>query len=675
MNAFRMVALRFRPAEAVRADVTRYRRDIDGLRALAVGVVLLYHAPLRAFSGGYVGVDVFFVVSGFLITQWIMDRDANEAFRFAIFYQVRAWRILPALIAMTIATVLAATFILGPQVFSSLSASAIATLLFVPNVYFALHQTYFETSAAEPALLHTWTLGLEEQFYLLFPLLLIALLRHGRRATGASLAVMGLFSLGLCVWLVGRHPTATFYLLPTRAWEFLLGAAAFLWQSRTVFRRWLGEVLAALGIAAIVAAATTFTPAIRYPGLVTLAPCLGACAVLVVNARGTTLVKKALSIPVMVFVGRLSYSLYLWHWPIFVFGRQVWRGGSPALRIMECFVLTMITATLSWRYIEEPFRLRPSSGNLKRGVAPLLVATLAGLGCAGLVVVGAGFPARLPADAVRYERDALQEKSRGSCHHGEPELVAINGICKLHAAGARDDVVLVWGDSHANVVAPIAAQLGEAHDMTVLQATYSSCPPLSGLRVANMPMSNHCVEFNDMVMIAARTLNVRRALLAAYWSTYLQPAGKVRHIAAIDPYGSSDDLGVGTPAQNDAKLRAALVRTVQALKDLGIQVWILRQVPVQQRYVPEILAQAEWWTGNTAAIGIPLTEYRASQAAVAAVLESVPGVERLLDPASRLCPQGWCAAAEEGRSLYLDASHLSAAGAERLEPVLSPVFE
>jgi hypothetical protein len=211
--------------------------------------------------------------------------------------------------------------------------------------------------------------------------------------------------------------------------------------------------------------------------------------------------------------------------------------------------------------------------------------------------------------------------------------------------------------------------------MTVLQATYSSCPPLAGLRVANMPMSHHCVEFNDMVMIAARTLNVRRVLLAAYWSTYLQTAGKARHIAALDPYGSADDLGAGMPAQNDARLRAALVRTVIALKNLGIRVWILQQVPVQERFVPEVLAQAEWWTGNTAAIGIPLTEYRASQAAAVAVLEPVPGVERFLDPASTLCSRGWCAAAAEGRSLYLDASHLSAVGAERLKPVLSPVFE
>jgi peptidoglycan/LPS O-acetylase OafA/YrhL len=651
------------------------------LRALAVGIVLLYHAPLSTFSGGYVGVDVFFVLSGFLITQWIMDQDADHAFRFAIFYQVRAWRILPALIAMTTATVLAATMILGPQVFGSLAASAIATLLFVPNVYFALHQTYFESSAAEPALLHTWTLGLEEQFYLLFPLLLIALLRHGRRGLQASLIAICLVSLALCVWLIGRHPTATFYLLPTRAWEFLLGAAAFLWQAgtvfpRTVFHRWPGELAAALGITAIVVTATTLTPGTRYPGLITMLPCVGTCAVLMANARGNTLAKRVLSIPIFVFIGRLSYSLYLWHWPIFVFGRQVWRGDSSVVRIIECFALTMIAALLSWRYIEEPFRLRPSSGNLGRGVTPLLVATLAGLGCACLVILGAGFPGRLPPNAVGYERDALRKDSQlGNCHHGEPELVAITGICKLHAAAAQGDAVLVWGDSHANVVAPVAAQLGEARDMTVLQATYSSCPPLVGLRIAHMPVSHHCIEFNDMVMLAARTLKVRRVLLAAYWSTYLQTAAKARYVAAFDPFGSSDDLGVGTPAQNDARFRAALDRTVLALEKLGIRVWILWQVPVQERFVPEILAQAEWWAGSTAIIGIPLSEHRASQATAVAALASAPGVETFLDPASALCPRGWCAAAAERESLYLDASHLSAVGAERLKPVLSPVFE
>jgi peptidoglycan/LPS O-acetylase OafA/YrhL len=661
--------------EVSSALLTRYRRDIDGLRALAVCVVLLFHAPIAVFSGGYVGVDVFFVLSGFLITQLILEQDARGTFRFATFYQVRAWRILPALVVMTTATVFAAAFILGPQLFSSLAASAIATLLFAPNVYFALHQTYFESSAAEPALLHTWTLGLEEQFYALFPLLLIALLRNGRGRTSAFLLGGCLFSLALCVWLVGNHPTATFYLLPTRAWEFLLGALTFLWPAQIIFYRCWGELLAALGVVAIVVAATTLTPGIRYPGLIAITPCLGACAILAANARGSTLVKRVLSLPVFVSIGRISYSLYLWHWPIFVFGRQVWRSDSSAVRVVACFGITIIVATLSWRYVEEPLRLRPSSGGRRRGIMPLFGATIAGLCCACLVIVCAGFPTRLPSQAVRYEGTALQEDNRLTCHHGVPELVSSTGICKLHGAGAQNEVVLVWGDSHANVVAPIVAELGVARGMTVMQATYSSCPPLIGLKVAAMPRAHHCVQFNEMVIGAARTLKVRRAVLAAYWSTYLQAAGKARYVSAFDPYGTSDDLGAGSLPQNVARLRAALNGTVKALRDLGIRVWVLQQVPEQERFVPEILAQAEWWTGSAAAIGIPLAEYRANQTAAASALMSVEGVEGLLDPASMLCREGWCLAAAGGESLYRDANHLSAIGAARLKPILSEVFD
>ncbi|MFI4869343.1 MAG: acyltransferase family protein [Steroidobacterales bacterium] len=646
------------------------------MRALAVSAVVLYHAQPSALSGGYVGVDVFLVLSGFLITGLIMDQDAARTFRIATFYQTRAWRILPALIAVTTATMLAAGFILGPRLFSALARSAIAALLFVPNVYFSLHQSYFESNAAEPALLHTWSLGLEEQFYVLFPLFLVALLHHYRDQMATILVAACVLSFALCIWLVGYHPIATFYLLPTRAWEFLLGALACCWQERVVLGRWAAELVAALGIAAIVLAAGVLTPEVRYPAAVAMLPCAGACAVLVANAARSTMAARLLSLWPLAMIGRLSYSLYLWHWPVFTFAHQCWGPDLASTQLVACFGLTCLAAVLSWRFVEERFRVRTSAGDRARPITPLVVATGAGLASALFVLQFAGFQSRLPPLAVRYEQAGLQEDHRASdCHHGAPELVAIDGICKLQGGDGQHEAVLVWGDSHANVIAPIAAELGAARGMSVLQATYSSCPPLLGVRVAYMTRSHHCIEFNNMVIAAARTLHIRRVILAAYWSWYLQVNQKERYIAALDPYGNSNDLRRGTVAENDAKFRVGLEATVRALKNLGIRVWVLQQVPSQARFVPETLAQAEWWTGSVATVGSPLAAYRARQVAVGASVLAVPGVESLLDPASALCPHDWCAAAADGNSLYIDAHHLSAAGAQLLKPTLNAAFD
>jgi peptidoglycan/LPS O-acetylase OafA/YrhL len=637
---------------------------------------MFYHVPLPPFSGGYVGVDVFFVLSGYLITGLIEEQDASGTFRFANFYQSRAWRILPALIAVTTATVLIAGFILGPQLFSSVARSAIATLLFVPNVYFALHESYFASNTNESVLLHTWSLGVEEQFYAVFPPLLILLLRCRPSRVQLVAAAACVVSFALCVWLIGSHPTATFYFLPTRAWEFLLGAGACFWQKRLVLSRWAGELVAILGVAAIALVATTLTPGIRYPAVVAIGPCVGACAVLVANARRNTLVARVLSLSALVMVGRLSYSLYLWHWPIFTFARQFWGPDLALGQVVACFALTTMASVLSWRFVEERFRVRSSTGGAPRPISRLIVATSAALACALLVTAFGGFEWRLPPLAVRYERAGLEDERSGTdCHHGAPEIVLSTGICQLVGGSPQNEIVLVWGDSHANVIARVAAALGATRNMSVLQATYSSCPPLLGIRVADMAQSHHCLEFNNMVIAAAQTLNVRRVILAAYWSSYLTTTEKALYVTALDPYGKPNDLGHGTLSENQAKFHTALDTTVEALRNLGIRVWILEQVPSQGRFVPEILAQSEWRTGSVATIGIPLAAHRARLAPVDAALLAVPGVESLLDPAKALCQRGWCAAAAWGESLYIDAHHLSSAGARLLEPELSAVFD
>ena len=652
----------------------QYRSDIDGLRAVAVAIVICYHAQLTAFSGGFVGVDVFFVISGFLITGLIVEQDAAGRFRLAEFYRNRAWRIIPALVAVTGATVLAGMFILGPRLLVSLAQSALAALLFVPNIYFALHQNYFDLTVPESPLLHTWSLGIEEQFYVVCPPLLIMAARYGRRPLHALLWALVIVSFALSIWLIGSHPTATFYLPPTRAWELLLGGAAYFWKDGARHYGWACEWLAGLGLGAIAVAATTLTPGIRYPGIIALLPCLGTCALLVANANRNTRIARLLSWSGCVSVGRLSYSLYLCHWPIFAFARQIRGSSLDATELILCFILTGVTATLCWRFVEQRFRIRPSAAGARRPLTPLVAVSSGELCAIALIVLCGGFASRLPAAALQYERSGLSgDPSDSPCHHGPPEVVA--GLCVLSQGAAARDVVLVWGDSHANVIAPVGAELGQTHGMSVLQATYSGCPPLLGVRIAFMPSSHHCIEFNDMVIAALESLQVHRVILAAYWSSYLRTPGKGLYTAGLDPFGRPNDLGEGTPEDNIRKFRTALEGTVSALRARGVRVWILRQVPSQDRFVPEALAEAEWRSGSVGSIYVPLATHRADQSTVDALLRATPGVDGLLDPASVLCSRGRCTAAVGDQSAYRDANHLSRAGAELLKRVLEPVFE
>lgn len=288
-----------------------YRPDIDGLRAVAVLGVILYHFEVWPFSGGFVGVDVFFVISGYLITGIIANDLQADRFSILTFYQRRVRRILPALVACVAATSVAGLFILLPNELQDLGQSLIATALFASNIYFWSQSGYFAPAADTQPLLHTWSLAVEEQFYIAFPLILAAVWRWNRRALVPTLLVLALLSLGVSAYQVQQAPQAAFYLSIGRGWELLVGSLIALCRSH------LDKVPATcawLGLAAIVASLVGYNEQMPFPGLAALLPCLGAAAI-IVSAPGT-MVGNFLSSSPMRGIGLISYSLYLWHWPI-----------------------------------------------------------------------------------------------------------------------------------------------------------------------------------------------------------------------------------------------------------------------------------------------------------------------------------------------------------------------
>jgi len=335
-----------------------YRREIDGLRALAVLPVILFHGGFEWFSGGYVGVDIFFVISGYLITSIILKEKDAGIFTIAGFYERRARRILPALFFVILACLPFAWFWLLPHEFKEFGKSIIAVILFGSNILFWRESDYFATDAELLPLLHTWSLAVEEQFYVVFPLVMILFWALGKRWLVGIISLVALLSLGLAEWGWRYFPEANFYLIPTRAWELMIGAlvAFYLYRNKqpTGIISHLGSIT---GFALIVASIIFLDRSMPFPSLYALAPTVGA-ALIVIFATQNTLVYKILSLRLFVAIGLISYSAYLWHQPLFVFAR-IRSIDEPTMWLIGLLsIVALMLAYLSWRFVEQPFRNR-----------------------------------------------------------------------------------------------------------------------------------------------------------------------------------------------------------------------------------------------------------------------------------------------------------------------------
>jgi len=375
-----------------------YRPDVDGLRTIAVTAVVIYHAFPGSLTGGYVGVDVFFVVSGFLITSVIVDDLERGRFSIVDYYGRRARRILPALIVMVLAGLAVGAIILFPGDFQDLARSTAATALFLSNVWFWLdRQDYFADAVEFAPLLHTWSLAVEEQFYIVAPLLLALVLRHGRGPAIVAMSAICAAALALsAATSAGSHGFA-FYLPLTRAYELGLGALlALVPASRLSLPRSAREAAAASGLAMIIVAVFAFDGATVFPGVAALLPCVGTALVIAAGSQGQTVVGGLLSLGPLVFVGLVSYSWYLWHWPVLAFTRvHLGTVDLPPSVALSAVAGSFGLAVLSWRFVEQPFRRRrgviaPGTGAFAASAAGIAALVAA----AAMVELGGGLPQR-----------------------------------------------------------------------------------------------------------------------------------------------------------------------------------------------------------------------------------------------------------------------------------------
>jgi peptidoglycan/LPS O-acetylase OafA/YrhL len=472
----------------------RYRREIDGLRAIAVLPVIFFHAGFEAFRGGFVGVDVFFVISGYLITSIILSEMERGVFSLSRFYERRARRILPALLLVMLACLPFAWMWLSRTDLEDFSQSLVAVSTFAANFLFWQESGYFDTAAELKPLLHTWSLAVEEQFYLLFPLFLLVCRRFDVRWTSVALGSVFMLSLASAVWASAAMPAAAFYLLPTRCWELLLGASAvFIPRQHGVrhYGRAIGELGGWGGLALILYSVLRFDEGTTFPGLYALVPTVGALLVIVFAQAGTT-VAALLGHRALVGLGLISYSAYLWHQPIFAFAKHAPVPDLTAGSFVFLSLLSFGLAYLTWRFIESPFR---SEERVDRRWIVLLSlsgpALFAGIGLAVLSNMEA---------IQRYKTGLMTETQRGfysivsemdvvddhfprnagtgtenACRFNikviDPSVAArMNGCFRSHGSG-----VLILGDSHA--IDLFGSVLSRFDDRFVVGVTSAGCRP------------------------------------------------------------------------------------------------------------------------------------------------------------------------------------------------------
>jgi peptidoglycan/LPS O-acetylase OafA/YrhL len=668
-----------------------YRPDIDGLRAIAVLSVVLYHFRCVGFSGGYVGVDIFFVISGYLIGGIIIGDSSRGVFSYVRFYTRRIKRLFAAYFIVGMATLAAGWWLLMPADYRAYAKTLIASTAFLSNVVFYHDAGYFDASSSSKPLLHTWSLGVEEQFYIFFPILIrIALRFGGKAATLRTILAVAVASLVASQYLLVRDPPASFFLLIPRAWEMMLGAAAsqILADDRRLPAA-AGRVLTWVALAAIAATIGLFNDRTPFPGLSALPCCLATAWLLWYGARQPgDAVERTLGKWLPVAVGRISYSMYLWHWPVYVFLLYYLAGSFPWEARLAAFALTCILSVASWRYVEQPVRYTKRGPKVVFGgfVAGSLV--LAALGF--LVWRTDGVPNRLPPSlqAIAYAAGDFM-KPRDQCREQHE-----SGFCQLGIEGAPH--FLVWGDSHAR--ANFDGLNLAAKEQGVAGALFwqGGCMPAFDIRkteTASGPEADAlCTLHNAEVRrYLGEHGTIKKVLLIGRWSYYTEGEGigedrqnriRVERITPAATASAGDPSSSRVSSDEASIVTSALSDSVRWLHDNGFEVYVMEQPPE----IPEFIGRRLFQTvrGNHASVEQAIADFgsvareavdrRQMAANEALQLLAARGEATLLPTHDLFCGRESCTAWGGSAPAYFDNNHLTNQTSQRIHGIFVPAM-
>lgn len=649
----------------------KYRSEIDGLRSLAVIPVILFHTGLKSFSGGFVGVDVFFVISGYLITTILLSDLKSGRFSIVHFYERRARRILPALFLVMFSCLPFAWFWLLPQDIKSFSQSLVAVSVFASNILFWLTSGYFDTATELKPLIHTWSLSVEEQYYLLFPLLLFFAYRFGKRWTVSIFGLVAIFSLGLSQWGAFTEPAFAFFMLPTRAWEMVLGAfVAFYYSEQNIKKHkyWVSEMGSLLGFALICYSIFFFSKQTPFPGLYALVPTIGA-ALIIVLATKKTLIGKLLSTKPFMWMGLISYSAYLWHQPLFAFARLRSFEEISQTHLTVLAIITIPLSWLTWRFVERPFR-----NNHKVSRNNIFLLSFIG----SIFFFGIGLFGQFSNGFLFHYDSTIQKifltKDNGLINICNEEKTSnTSETCTIGDLNTSPTIAII-GDSHSTRLTYELSFVLKKNNVAAKVYAQPWCPPMLDIGTSNPHKNPSCRDYRrNTISEIISNPDISNIIMIAEWSNYTQ--GFRGNDQSVTFYTDSSSLEESLK-ENSAAVERSLIKTVKILNENGKSVLIIKSVPEYEYSVPFLLQKNYQ---NSGVLGLPYTylvdKYRYNQRnkEIEIIFQNrlIKNRVKFLDTYNIYCPDHICKTfTYDGESYYIDGNHLTRAGSKPLVDAL-----
>jgi peptidoglycan/LPS O-acetylase OafA/YrhL len=619
-----------------------YRPDIDGLRALAVLAVTVFHFNKQWIPGGFVGVDIFFVISGFLITGIIYGQ--HSSFSFGDFYGRRIRRILPAATFVTAITLITGSFFLLPVDVKSLSESAIGATLSAANIYYwlFLNTDYFASSSDTVPLLHMWSLGVEEQFYLIWPALMILALRvGGKRLLAFTASILAVASFAVSEYYLARDPSFAYYMLPSRAGELLVGALLFLWQDSRRISHAAANLAGFIGLTMVIGALALLDEKAGFPGMRSIIPSTGAALLILSGINNSSLISKLFAHRALRFIGLRSFSLYLWHWPVLAFYRYAY--GEPTLTGgIACVLLISLLTLLSYHLIESPFRESTPSW-LGTKALPIFASCTITIATGYVLFKNNGYWPTAAGNSYRAEISThdFNTKSAGkfkfNCQMNEYDPSkwsleeCVNGDKSVTAE------TLLWGDSNAAHYVGYLKAIAEDAKFSVRNISHSSCPPVRELEGLVSPAQiKSCTRFNESAFLESK--NYKNVIIGGAWVIYARNGGKEQ-----------------------------ISRTINELAANGNQVIIALNAPIFRSLDRFCTAKAIRIPGMNCPATAVMPDRGDSEVNIylKKLASEHPNVTTF-DVREHICKSGTCSAYDKEKLLYYDQGHLSMIGSETI---------
>jgi peptidoglycan/LPS O-acetylase OafA/YrhL len=647
-----------------------YRKDIESLRGIAVLSVLFFHYNVFNLHGGFIGVDIFFVLSGYLITLIILNE--KESFSYLKFYERRVRRLLPAFYLMLAVVAFSCYIILLPYDLKITGISIASSSFFLSNLWFFKSTGgYFDIPSSNLPLLHTWSLAIEEQYYLLYPGFIILLHR--------SFSKRNIFKILLCLLIVSllvsqltlnHNHNFSFYLTPSRAWELLLGGLFALDFLPTPQKKYVINFFPFLGLVLITVAIINFSESTTFPGINALLPCIGTALILFASPEKAVVNRYLSNMIIMRLFGKISYSLYLWHWPIFVLAQYYLMRNMNNKEKWVCIFISLIMAFFSFKYIETPFQKKIS----RRHFFILLISFFLLMLTIGIsFYLSQGFPQRMNKDILQILTTDTQDINplREKCHNLSPTALKKHKFCVIGTSNIHNPKFAVVGDSHVDALISGIDAAAKKAKLSGIVLSYGTCVPFIGVQRVNSeaPCKSFMKEAYSLILNNSK---IKTVFLIALWGQYAKgtTAGTTQKSFYRDAQTSQISLN-----ENKYVFERGFEKTVNILLKHGKQIVIVAGVPEQPYDIPRMLSLS-LYLNKTAKPALTLTEYAKRQRFMNTLFERWESTRKItvIHPESILCDHSRCLMSKNNHPLYYDSHHLSRTGSRYIEPIYYPVF-